>query len=237
MPTRILREGILTSEKVNSLSERAELFYRRLMSVADDYGRYFAHVSILRANCYPLRLNSVSEADVQRMLSECLKSGLVVIYDSGRHLFLPNFGQQTRSRSKFPQPTETELLIKCKSDDKKMCSLVGVGVGVEDVGVFHLNGTKTEPEKAPAWKPDATQLRLNALFKRRETTVWDQDELKQYRRITVNPDDLAAVEAYYRASASGPKDKDYRRRDLATLLNNWNGEVDRARNHKPHKPF
>ena len=64
MPTRIIREGIITSEAINSLSEGAENFYRRLMSIADDYGRYYSHPSILRANCFPLKLESVSEASV-----------------------------------------------------------------------------------------------------------------------------------------------------------------------------
>lgn len=35
MPSRILREGILTSERVNALAPLEELFYRRLMSVVD----------------------------------------------------------------------------------------------------------------------------------------------------------------------------------------------------------
>ena len=79
MPTRILREGIVTSEAVNRLSHESELFYRRLMSVLDDYGRYFAHPSILRAACYPLQLDRVSEADVQRMLSECVANALLLL--------------------------------------------------------------------------------------------------------------------------------------------------------------
>ena len=36
MPTRILRDGILTSERVNLLDWEAEVFYRRLLSVGDD---------------------------------------------------------------------------------------------------------------------------------------------------------------------------------------------------------
>ncbi len=48
MPNRILREGILTSERVNLLSWEAEVFYRRLMSVVDDYGRFHAHPALLR---------------------------------------------------------------------------------------------------------------------------------------------------------------------------------------------
>ena len=43
MPNRILRDGILMSPRVNVLSSEAELFYRRLMSVVDDYGRFSAH--------------------------------------------------------------------------------------------------------------------------------------------------------------------------------------------------
>ena len=51
MPNRILREGILSSERVDALSEGAEILYRRLMSVVDDYGRYFAHPTLIRSAC------------------------------------------------------------------------------------------------------------------------------------------------------------------------------------------
>lgn len=130
MPTRIIREGILTSEKVNALSIGAELFFRRLMSVADDYGRYFAHPSILRANCFPLKLDQVSEANVKQWLSECEANGLIVSYDSGKHLQITNFQQQTRSKSKFPEP-DKHLLSSCKANEKQMSSLVGDEVVVE----------------------------------------------------------------------------------------------------------
>lgn len=147
MPTRIVREGILTSESVNQLSERAELFYRRLMSVADDYGRYFSHPSLLRAACYPLRLRQVSEADVKQMLNECISLALIIPF-GGKYIQIIKFGQQTRSKSKFPEPTEDELLIKCKSNVKQMCSLVGVGVGVEGVS----GDGKNTPAEIPTWK-------------------------------------------------------------------------------------
>ncbi len=109
MPTRLLREGILTSERVNRLSERAELFYRRLMSVADDYGRFHAHQTLLRAYCYPMRLNTVSEADVAGMLKECVDTGLLRVYGDGRYLEIVKFGQRTRTPSKFPEPTPAHL--------------------------------------------------------------------------------------------------------------------------------
>ena len=184
MPTRILREGIISSEKVNALSEKGELFYRKLMSVADDYGRFFSNpISILGA-CYPLR-PSVCEADVKQMLNECITAGLVVIYGGGKYIVILNFGQQTRSKSKFPQPTDNDLLIKCEANVKQMSSLVGVEGGVEG-GV--VNGVKKD------FVVSETMLRLGKLFNRRESTRWDSKELKALKEIEPIPDeDFQAV--------------------------------------------
>jgi hypothetical protein len=109
MPNRILREGVLTSEPVNSLSWPAEVFYRRLMSVVDDFGRYYAKPELLRAACYPLQLDKVGNQDVAKWLAETQKAGLVMAYtiESKQYLELLNFRQQVRAmRSKFPAPDE-----------------------------------------------------------------------------------------------------------------------------------
>lgn len=71
LPTRILRDGIIQSEKVNMLSPEAELFYRRLMSCVDDYGRFHGNPSQLLAACYPLQLDRISREDVVIWLAEC----------------------------------------------------------------------------------------------------------------------------------------------------------------------
>ena len=120
MPTRILREGILTSERVNRLGPQAELFYRRLMSVVDDFGRYYAHPALLRSACYPLRVDEVREADISRWLTEVQSAGLIALYaiDSKRYLEMIDFRQQVRAKeSKFPSQ---QPLIKCEADDKQM---------------------------------------------------------------------------------------------------------------------
>src|SRR5690606_33624040 len=62
MPNRILREGILTSPRIAKLGWPEEVFYRRLMSVVDDFGRYYADPGLLRAACYPRQLNKVSDS-------------------------------------------------------------------------------------------------------------------------------------------------------------------------------
>lgn len=106
MPNRILREGILTSERVAMLNWAEEVFYRRLMSVVDDFGRYHANPKLIRAACYPLLIDKVSDADVGKWLTSCVTAALVSVYpaqDGKRYLQMLDFRQQTRAeKSKFP---------------------------------------------------------------------------------------------------------------------------------------
>lgn len=73
------------------------------------------------------------------------------------------------------------------------------------------------------------QARICTWFGRRETTRWTQKEklaYKQHAHLTV-PEDVEVLERYYLANI--PKETDYRRRDISTLLANWPSELDRAR--------
>jgi uncharacterized phage protein (TIGR02220 family) len=97
----------LTSERVDLLSPAAEVFYRRLMSVVDDFGRYSANPKLLRAACYPLRLDTVKDADVAQWLEEVASANLAIVYEVlGKHyLELADFRQQVRAKeSKCPNP-------------------------------------------------------------------------------------------------------------------------------------
>ena len=66
-------------------------------------------------------------------------------------------------------------------------------------------------------------------FRRRATTKWTAKEifaLKEVRNLGTSPEDISRLDAYYTREL--PPGADYRRRDVITLLNNWNGEIDRA---------
>lgn len=110
MPTRILRDGILESERVDALSVDAELFYRRLMSRADDYGRYTADPVLLRSNLYPRRVDRVTIQQIETWLAECCDGNepLVQVYEvfGKPYLQIVNFGQRVRSESKYPPAPE-----------------------------------------------------------------------------------------------------------------------------------
>lgn len=105
MPNRIIREGILTSNRIAQLTPLAELFYRRLMSVVDDFGRYTANPTLLRAFCYPLKLDSVKEDSIMKHLAECVGAELIVLYtvEAKEYLEMRDFKQQVRAKdSKYP---------------------------------------------------------------------------------------------------------------------------------------
>jgi len=110
MPNRIVREGIITSEPVNSLGWPEEVFYRRLLSVVDDYGRFSGNPTLLRAACYPLQIDKVGNRDIAKWLTECVRAGLVKAYTVNRkeYIEVTKFGQQVRAKSsKYPDPTDT----------------------------------------------------------------------------------------------------------------------------------
>jgi len=212
MPTRILREGIISSEQVNSLSERAELFYRKLMSVVDDYGRFFANPISLLGACYPLR-PEVTEAEVLGFLNECVKVGLVCIYGKGKYLVVAKFKQQTRSPSKFPEPTKDELLIKCESNVKQMCRVV-VGEGVfEDAGVGLSNFQKLAKK-------------ISAMYGRKEGQPMSYAEESSLAEVARRPSVFSELEELERFKA---KPDSFFPQSLYKLASGWGEVLDRAR--------
>lgn len=129
MPNRILREGILTSPRMSRLGWAEEVFYRRLHSVVDDFGRYYADAGLLRAACYPSQLNKVSDSDIGKWLGACSDAALVRVYpaqDGERYLEVLDFGQQVRAKkSKFP-----DALSTCVADAQQVPANAHLDVSV-----------------------------------------------------------------------------------------------------------
>lgn len=108
MPNRIIREGILTSDKVDLLDAAAEVFYRRLMSKVDDHGLFDGRASILRTALYPLRVDKVTEKHIEQWLSACAAAGLILRYrvDNKPYVQMLATRWQTRSDAKYPLPND-----------------------------------------------------------------------------------------------------------------------------------
>jgi hypothetical protein len=156
MPNRILREGILTSERIARLGWAEEVFYRRLMSVVDDFGRYYATPMLLRAACYPLHLDKVSDADIGKWTRCAEEAGLVSVYpapDGKRYLQVLDFRQQVRAKdSRFPSP-DGLLHSTCAADDEQLLADAHLDVSVDvsvDEGDTPARGKRTKrTAKAP----------------------------------------------------------------------------------------
>lgn len=98
-------------------------------------------------------------------------------------------------------------------------------------------GDSPKPEKsAPPKTP--LQLRAEKLHGKRETTPWDRSEQKAWKLAeaavaATSSEEWAAMEFFY----SEPQEKTYARKDLATTLNNWSGEVQKAMSYVEKHPY
>ncbi len=171
MPDRIVRAGILTSDPVNELSWAAEVFYRRLFSVVDDFGRYDARPSILRSHLYPLKVDRVSDSDVGKWLTECVNAGLVRAYQvSGRpFLEVHKFQQRVRAeKSKWPTPADIGGQVSADA-----AVFVDVFVDVDD---------KSPRKRVPP--PDGVS-----------DSVWeDFQKIRRAKRAPMTPTALAGIQ-------------------------------------------
>jgi hypothetical protein len=121
MANRVIRDGILDSERVNKLSWPAEIFYRRLMSIVDDFGRGDGRIQILRSKLYPLKLEEVSEKNLTDWLNECVKAELISTYvvEKKPYLEIVDFKQTVRiKKQKYPaNPNMQASASICVNDE------------------------------------------------------------------------------------------------------------------------
>ncbi|MDR7856033.1 hypothetical protein [Tissierella sp.] len=107
MPNRILKESICTSSTIESLSSKEEIFFYRLIVNCDDYGRFDARPTILRAKCFPLKIDEVTDDEISNWLKKLSQLHLIIVYEfeGSEYLQMKTWEkhQQVRSkRSKFP---------------------------------------------------------------------------------------------------------------------------------------
>jgi hypothetical protein len=123
MPNRLLKEGIVDSAAIDALTADAEVFYYRLLVVADDLGRMDARPAILRARCFPLK-ESLSTEKIGKWLEALAHAKLLIRYvvDGQPYVAITKWEQRVRSSGKYPPPDDGQLTDNCPTDD-------GLGLG------------------------------------------------------------------------------------------------------------
>lgn len=116
MPNRILKESINESRGLSEVSFFAEDMYKRLITYADDYGRFNADYQILLARLYPREIQIVTVDDIEDALTELVGAGKICFYTSTARNELygcfPHWNEHQRvreSKSKTPEPDDTSI--------------------------------------------------------------------------------------------------------------------------------
>lgn len=111
MANRVLRDWT-SSEKMETLSLGAEVFFTRLIMKADDYGSFHANTKLLKAALFPLKDHTLKQVDA--WLVECVAAGLIGRYEvEGKsYIRIVNFGQRLQNmRNAFPAPIGDKIEV------------------------------------------------------------------------------------------------------------------------------
>lgn len=114
MGNRIIKESCRTSDQLNQLSDGAERMFWRLITVADDFGRFEADPVTLKAHCFPKLVDTLKTAKIKGWIDEFISVGLVKLYQSNdkTYGFFPTWDKHQRRRAQFskhPAPTSDNI--------------------------------------------------------------------------------------------------------------------------------
>lgn len=117
MPNRILKESICTSENIDSLNSDEEILFYRLIVNCDDFGRMDARLPIVKAKCFPLKVDRIKDKDLIKWLNTLIDKELTILYQIEERTYLQmttwEKHQQIRAkRSKFPGIEEGGYQLK-----------------------------------------------------------------------------------------------------------------------------
>ena len=176
MPTRMIREGLLDSERYASISNDGRLFFHHLMLLADDFGCVSLSPAFLRRRCF---YDAPTNERISRLICELADADLIRTYDADRHAlaFIPRFRQRLkRATLKYAIPPE-----QLYSDD--------------DDALQKFSAIKREAQKSPAVGPEpygnmagTGRREVEVEGKRREVEV----KLKAQSLVDKSVDNLTA---------------------------------------------
>lgn len=206
-----------------------------LLNLADDEGYFDADPDYIRGAV----LFREDSTNVRRMLDELSRSGWITLSGTDERPIGQVCTFRKHQRVDRPQPSrlkqyalaEDSSNVRRAIDDRSLQEQ-GTGKG-KDTPIVPLAGdcAKNAEGNAESEDESADLVRCRRLFRMREGTALDAGQSRAWRKAerivseTTNAE-WDQLEAYYAAELA--RKDDYRRRDLATLLNNWLGEITRA---------
>lgn len=110
----MFKDTILTSKKINQLTDFQYRVWSHLILYVDDYGRGSADAELIKCFAFPRR-KRISEADIEKALADLAGMGCILLYevDGESYFCFPNWGKHQRiqqKKSRFPEPNENVVL-------------------------------------------------------------------------------------------------------------------------------
>lgn len=201
MPSRIIKESIIISESLSTISADAERFFWRLVVKADDFGLYYGDPRILASLCFPQK--PPTEQKIRSWLDELIRENMVGTYtaaeDGKKYLKLLNWGkcQQTRAKSsKYPEPVSFDCTCN-QAYGNQMKSNVPVNANEND------NGNGIEKRETRPFGAEGTPSGFDRFWSVYPRRVGKKDAVAVWKKI--GPDDalvdqiVAGVERWKRS--------------------------------------
>lgn len=150
----------MDSPLIDPLTAEEEVFFYRLLVVADDFGLMDARPAILRARCFPLK-ETLSIAKIDAWLNRLVSVGLLARYEANGlpYVLIGKWEQRQRSRAKYPMPPDglmpslvSQPSDNCPADDglgRGKGKGGGLGKGAVTPGGGGWSGIS--PEKRALW--------------------------------------------------------------------------------------
>ena len=186
MPTRYLKPGIRDSEPIDRLRPVTECLFYRLLVTVDDYGRFDARPSMVKAQCFPIK-ESCSIESCAAMLDELASHGLIALYtiDGKPYLQMQKWDNAPRAKeSKYPSITdERAQMHTCVCKPRTLLPETETETETENRKPKPPTGTEIAPEPAA---PVATRPRKP----RAETptaATWEAYSAAYAQRYAVDP--------------------------------------------------
>jgi hypothetical protein len=215
----------MTNVWAHSRSEgSARLILLAIADFADDKGRAYPSVGTLAQKA------RVSERTAQYAIAELVSLGELVISKNTGPRGCNVYGVQN--------------LHRCKEEQGGVQNTTEGGATVCTRTVIEPSGNRNTPLPPKGGKrrfpkpltiKGPMQLRAERLMRRKESTPLNKKERRAFAAakqaiMATTEDQWQALERFYDA----PQAETFARKDLVTLLNNWNGEIDRALRWSPN---
>lgn len=219
MRIRSIKPEFWESESLGRVSREARLLFIGLFSCCDDHGRARASSRLLASRLFPYDDDALKK--LPTWIEELEKERCIRLYkvNGESYLDIPKWLNHQKidkpSASKLPQFDDSR-------EDSRAFEKNSLGTGNRE----EEQGKELDASRELSSELEAFRLRVGAMVRRRPDTKWSPKEIKALKEVfelNTPEEDIRLVEARYRS------DDKYLRRELYTLLNNWNGEVDKVR--------